>query len=463
MPGSIRVLSWNLQNFCVRKFELGKDNPLEIDDSNLLIISRALDRKTTLLDAVTALNPDIIAITEVIADPNDTGNLNLRQLKFPIFDYIGNNPRGYPSESQGVMGLMQICRDLSEAMKVPWRMVPALSTDVSHFATETVGVLYRGDRLAFAGPYVWKIFEDTRLQACPRASEVRDAQIDALKVGSLDIEVYGNRKLGDLVPGSMEWEELRENQLAPRTYFAKFTGGQAEPTHFPMPNSRNPFLVDFLRLEESPPKKLRLIVVHFPAPINKSSRTTLGALSALATILFKTKLLQGLDALVVGDTNSNLIDIGDDQELRELFNSFSDKSFQVGFKWGTKQRGGEPPFTIYTPWNYPIGFGPSGRFQRKCIDNSFFKPVAGNNQARAKSWILDLIDPNQSKGQGFNESQSFKFMSDDFKTLRTANKAADLNKWENAGKIRGMGIGDPLSQVWGVSDHLPLVVDITWK
>lgn len=132
----MRVLLWNIQSFTISRINNNKGATwAERADS----AEKSLANTMYIVDTVREAEPDIFVVLEARSDQGPIAELA-----------TGNGPDG----------LRHLLSELREWHSAEWYLVPPLRVNPQDILrngthTETVGVYWRNDRLAFTGPYVW--------------------------------------------------------------------------------------------------------------------------------------------------------------------------------------------------------------------------------------------------------------------------------------------------------------------
>jgi hypothetical protein len=131
----MRILLWNIQSFTLDRID---------DKSGNNFAERAASSEKSLANSLYITN----TIEE--ADPDIFVVLEARTGRGPVAQLATGN---------GPAGLIHLLSDIREWTLKDWFLVPPLRVNppkpLTATHTETVGVFWRNDRLAFTGPYVW--------------------------------------------------------------------------------------------------------------------------------------------------------------------------------------------------------------------------------------------------------------------------------------------------------------------
>lgn len=252
----MRVLLWNIQSFAMKRINDTRGNTAaERMDS----ADKSWANTQYILRTLAQADPDVFVVLEARSDQGSIGEL---------------------AHGDGPAGLLHLLAHFREILSANWCLVPPLRVNPrdnlgTNTHTETVGVFWRDDRLAFTGPMRW-----------PAA---KNATGPAIYPGGAATANY-----------PPPWNAAVPNGLQAAALCRFFPDGQEllfhEPAH------RRPYLTTFTE-RNAPGRTVNLFSVHFkPGVVH--ARTALARLSGL---LDKMPPTANMFHLAVGDFNVDLI------------------------------------------------------------------------------------------------------------------------------------------------------------
>ncbi|HET6210469.1 MAG TPA: hypothetical protein VFD94_08810 [Jatrophihabitans sp.] len=252
----MRVLVWNILSFTlVRVFDTSGNTPAEVMDS----ADKSWANTGYILRTLAQADPDIFVVIEA------------RSGQGPIGELAGGN---------GPAGLLYLLAQFRNSLSANWCLVPPLRVNPQDILginthTESVGVFWRDDRLAFTGPMRW-----------PAANNATGPAIAPGGGATANYPPPWNAA----VPGGLQNAAL-----------CRFFPGGGQELLFNDAQHRRPYLTTFTE-RNAPGRNMNLFSVHFKPGVN--ART---ASARLSEFLDNMPPAANMFHLAVGDFNVDLI------------------------------------------------------------------------------------------------------------------------------------------------------------
>lgn len=251
----MRVLLWNIQSFTLtRVFDTTGNTPAEVMDS----ADKSWANTQYILRTLAQADPDVFVVIEARSDQGPIGEL---------------------ARGNGPAGLLYLLTQFRQSLSPTWCLVPPLRVNPQDILginthTETVGVFWRDDRLAFTGPMRWP--------------DANNATGPAIAPGGAATANY-----------PPPWDAAVPPGLQAAALCQFFPGGQEllfnEAAH------RRPYLTRFTE-RNAPGRTVNLFSVHFKPGVDAST-----ASARLSGLLDDMPPARNMFHLAVGDFNVDLI------------------------------------------------------------------------------------------------------------------------------------------------------------